>query len=212
MKTFNTATLYRCVKTACTAIALAAAAGSVARAAGPESVQIGEHVLFNTSQSVDGATILIRDRRSRSVYATISSRALEPDTAYSIWWAVFNRPRYCSEAYRCTVSDLETFGGDPRVRASVFWGGGFISDASGVANISLRLAQGRTERELFANTRDYGLHNLRGAEIHLVLRSHGPTGLAGSVAEQIGTANLACPPEGCQNVFASIHPADPAGG
>ena len=69
----------------------------------------------------------------------------------------------------------------------------------------------RTERELFASSRNSGLRNLKGSEIHVVLRSHGPAGVAGTIAEQIGTANLACPSEGCQNVYTSIHVPEPSG-
>jgi len=177
-----------------------------------EVTSISDHTVFNSSQVVDGATILVRDYAHDTVHASISSRALEPDTAYSIWWAIFNEPQHCTEAYVCTVNDLEVFGGDPSVKASVFWAGGFLSDQSGVANTTLRLGTGRTDRELFAQTENHGLQNLLGAEIHVVLRTHGPAGVAGSIAEQIGTANMACPTDGCQNVFASIHLAEQIGG
>lgn len=173
-----------------------------------EVTSVSGHTVFNSAQTVDGATILVRDYAHDTVHATISSRALQPDTAYSVWWAVFNQPAYCIEPYQCGLDDLEVRGGNPAVKASVFWAGGFLSDHSGVANTSLRLGTGRTSRELFAQTKDYGLQNLLGAEIHVVLRTHGPAGVAGSVAEQIGTANMACPAEGCQNVFASIHLAE----
>ena len=80
-----------------------------------------------------------------------------------------------------------------------------MTDGTGTVNTAVEITPGRTDRELFANTEDYGLQNFWGAEIHVVMRSHGPTGLAGTVAQQVGTANLACPPEGCSNEFASIH-------
>lgn len=176
-----------------------------------EVTSISDHTVFNSEQEVNGATILVRDHAHETIHASISSRALDPDTAYSIWWAIFNEPQHCVEPYLCTVSDLEVFGGDPSVKASVFWAGGFLSDGSGVANTTLRLGTGRTDRELFAQTNNYGLENLLGAEIHVVLRTHGPAGVAGSVAEQIGTANMACPADGCQNVFASIHLAEQSG-
>lgn len=170
-----------------------------------ESIENSDHYVFNTADKVNGATTLIRNFRNREVVAHISSQALEPDTAYSIWWAVFNRPQFCAEPYTCKVTDIEAMGGDPRVKASVFWGGGFVSDDSGTSNTTIELQTGRTGRELFANTQNYGLQNLAWAEIHIVLRSHGPVGVAGPVADQIGTANEACPDDGCKNVFASIH-------
>ncbi len=170
-----------------------------------ESVEIANHTVFNTNEVVDGATILVRDFVNNVVRAQISTQALQANTAYSVWWAIFNRPQFCREPYECAVGDLEVMGGDPRVRASVFWAGGFVSDDFGTANVNLTLTPGRTTRELFAKSKPYGLRNFKNAEIHAVLRTHGPTGIAGTVAEQIGTATLACPEGGCQNVFASIH-------
>ena len=171
-----------------------------------ESVEVSDHFIFNTDQIVNGSTILVRDSRHRVITATVTSRALQPNNAYSLWWAVFNYPEYCIEPYRCSVLDLEINGGDPQIKASVFWAGGFIADASGTANTALQLTRGRTDRELFAASGDYGLQNFADAELHLVLRSHGEAGVWGTVAQQIGTANEACPPQGCQNVFASFHP------
>jgi len=171
-----------------------------------ESVEVSDLVEFNTPNKVNGSVILIRDFDNRVVDVSLSTSALMPDWAYSIWWAVFNFPQYCIEPYRCSVLDLEVNGGDPRVRVSVFWGGGLIADSYGHASTALKLTPGRTGRELFAGSGDYGLMNFHGAELHLVLRSHGVAGVAGTVAEQIGTATDGCPESGCVNEFASIHP------
>ncbi|MEM1230554.1 MAG: hypothetical protein AAGI15_08465 [Pseudomonadota bacterium] len=164
-----------------------------------ESVEVAQHYQFASDVAVDGATILVRDYRNRVIDVTVTTKALVPDTAYSIWIAAFNRPWACATPYACGLGDL----GNERVKASVFWGGGLISDAFGYGGTQLKLAPGQTERELFTGG-DYGLANMR-AEVHVVLRSHGPTGVAGPVAEQLGTANAACPPAGCSNDFASIH-------
>ena len=55
---------------------------------------------------------------------------------------------------------------------------------------------------------DTGLQKLKTAEIHPVLRTHGPAGVAGTVAKQVDTASEACPAEGCRNVFFSVHRAE----
>lgn len=172
-----------------------------------EAIQVADHHIFGSNVAVDGATLLIRDYKNREVRASVMTGALEPDFAYSIWWVVFNNPQYCATPYACTGGDLEINGGDPHIKASVFYGGGMLADGTGHATTELTLVPGRTTRELFAMSKDYGLRNLRKAEIHLVIRSHGLAGIAGPVSMQIGTANQACPDAGCANVFASVHPS-----
>jgi hypothetical protein len=170
-----------------------------------ESIEVSDQHVFNTDTEVNGVTIHIRDFRNDVVTATVSTGALEPDWAYSIWWVVFNNPQYCATPGECTAGDLEVNGGDPLVKASVFWAGGLLADGSGSAETELKLVPGRTKRELFAMSKNWGLRNIRRAEIHLVLRSHGLAGIAGPVSKQVGTANEACPVSGCANVFASVH-------
>lgn len=164
-----------------------------------ESVEVGQHHLFGQDVEVNGATILIRDLENKVVDVTVTTKALVPDTAYSIWIAAFNKPQNCATAYRCGLGDL----GNPNVKASVFWGGGLISDAFGYGGTQLKIVPGRTEREIFAGG-DYGMANMK-AELHVVLRSHGDIGVAGTLATQLGTAKMACPVSGCTNNFASIH-------
>ena len=164
-----------------------------------ESVEVAQHHLFASETEVNGATILIRDFQNQVVDINVTTKALVPDTAYSIWIAVFNKPRQCATPYQCGLGDLSS----AQVEASVFWGGGVISDAFGYGTTQMKLVPGRTERELFTGG-DYGLANMK-AEIHVVLRSHGTIGVAGNLATQIGTARQACPPENCSNDFASIH-------
>ena len=169
-----------------------------------ESVEISQHHEFPSGPEVDGVTTLVRDFRNKVVRIEVTSAALEPDTAYSIWLAVFNSPHECGTPWACGLSDIA----NPAVRTSVFYGGGLLSDANGYGGTSMTLQPGKTNRELFANMSDLGLQDIYNAEIHVVLRSHGPIGVAGPAALQIGTANLACPVSGCANVFASIPSAN----
>lgn len=170
-----------------------------------ETVQISDHQMVGSGMEVDGATTLIRDYRNKVIHANVTTNALEPDFAYSIWWVVFNNPQYCASPYACASSDLEINGGDPRIKASVFYGGGMLADGGGSTNTVMTLLPGKTKRELFAQSRDWGLRNIRKAEIHVVIRSHGLAGIAGPVSKQIGTGNEACPESGCANKFFSIH-------
>lgn len=178
-----------------------------------ESVEISDFHVFNTDQKSKGAVILIRDFNNNVIDVTLTTNDLVPGNAYSIWIAVFNNPWHCSD--ECGVDDLPgpNPNADPRVRPSVFHGGGFLADSAGSANASFKIVPGRTSRELFGGTQNWGLQRLWGTEIHIVLRSHGPAldptnpadAAIGSIANQIGTASEACNPT-CANVFASIHP------
>ena len=172
-----------------------------------ESVEISDFYVFNTDQKVNGATILVRDFVNRVIDVDLSIDALDPGGAYSIWVAVFNNPWYCSDA--CGLDDLPGINpaADKRVRPSVFYGGGFLADSGGSGTASFKIVPGRTSRELFAATENYGLERLWGSEIHIVLRSHGAA-VTGSVANQIGTASGTCNTATgmCQNVFTSFHP------
>jgi hypothetical protein len=184
-----------------------------------ESVEVSDLYKFSAAPTdqdkVIGGAILVRDYENRVVDATLTSSALSPGHVYSIWIAVFNNPWFCSDP--CGINDLPFQNGDPRVDTSVFYGGGFIADASGSGGTALKIVPGRTRRELFApvmsNNSGLRRDRLRWAHIHLVLRDHGLPVL-GQVAKQIGTASEACnpdpaypPPSGmtCFNAFASFH-------
>lgn len=171
-----------------------------------ESVEISDFYAFNTDVKTEGATILVRDFKRRTVDVDLYANDLQPGWAYSIWIAVFNNPEFCSEP--CGVDDLPgpNPDADPRVRPSVFYGGGLLADGTGHGSASFGIPIGRTQRELFGGTMNYGLQHLYKAHIHVVLRSHGEA-LVGGIAEQIGTASMTCnTAEGCQNVIASFHP------
>lgn len=193
-------------------LAVASAPASAGRYAF-ESMEISDFYVFNTDQKSQGAVILVRDYNNNVIDVNLTTNDLVPGNAYSIWIAVFNNPWHCSDP--CGLDDLPGVNpdADPRVHPSVFYGGGFLADAAGSANVSLKLVPGRTSRELFAATKNYGLERLWGTHIHVVLRSHGPAldptnpadAAIGSVAQQIGTASAACNPV-CANVLASFHP------
>lgn len=170
-----------------------------------ESIQVADHFMFVPDADpiiVPGATILIRDFKADIVTATVTSSALVPNDAYSIWWVVFNRPWKCMTPWACGSGDLS----NPATKSSVFWGGGILASSEGYGTTQLQMRPGRTNRELFGPLRtDTGLQNIRKAEIHVVLRTHGPVGMAGTVAQQLGTVGEACPLPDCANKYFSVH-------
>ncbi len=121
-------------------------------------------------------------------------RGLTPDSAYSLWWVVFNKPDNC--LFGCDVRDL--FAG----HGQVFYGGGFVTDPSGQGDVSAEARVGRIPEgaDRFSEVApiafdppliidpatETGLRRPHRAMIHVVVRYHGAVD-APNVAGQIGT-------------------------
>lgn len=130
----------------------------------------------------------ILQRTKHELWATISTSGLDPNSAYTVWWVIFNNPGACADP--CGPDDL----GNEAVGATVYHGTGFVTGPDGLANVSL-------------HTSDTGIPsgadvllpgglkrgNGFGAEVHLVLRGHGPP-VIGSVADQISSFAGECGP------------------
>lgn len=196
------------------AILVLAAGAQVALAGGSDKpkrpfVTVSNMHVFPAGAAVVGASVMTRDETG--VDATVSTNALSPAGAYSWWWVVFNRPQYCVDG--CGLDDLPVgatpvSNGDPRVRSSLLWGGGFVADETGAANTAARLERGAPPGEVRFGP---GLANLKRSEIHIVLRSHGDA-IPGEIAEQIGSFDGGCTLEErtagtCPNVnvLAAVH-------
>lgn len=117
-------------------------------------------------------------RMLSGVRLRIDTTGLQPGGAYTVWWVIFNNPAACAPA-GCSRADL----GNPAVAGSVMNATGGVADANGEAefnaflpigfmhtNPSDEAANGKFNRQL----QGAGLQNLKGAEIHAVIKSHGP--------------------------------------
>ena len=159
------------------------------------------HAFGNPEAERAGAATLMR--MPNQVSANIRASDLDPDSAYTAWWVVFNNPAACA-SIPCTGADLR----NPAVKGANFYATGFISDSTGTANISAELKAGRLAEGIEAIDFDTGvkpkLKRGKGmsAEIHLVLRTHGPV-MPGWTAEQISSGEFgACEP--CANQQAAV--------
>ncbi|HZA67698.1 MAG TPA: hypothetical protein VE592_12145 [Geminicoccaceae bacterium] len=176
----------------------AGAAGSAA-AAHRAKVQSANVHDFVTGEDLAGAGILTRERGR--VWANISASGLGQDAAYTVWWVVFNNPSACSDP--CGSDDLESLAVDP----AIFYATGFITGEDGTANISAHLQAGRipdgADTLVDANEDGVGLRRGNGfkAEIHLIVRSHGPI-LVGLADQQIGSFAGACDVNVCADLQA----------
>ncbi len=139
-------------------------------------------------------------RENSGISATFRTGQLRADHAYTLWIVVFNRPANCSKP--CNDDDIFV-GGDPRgpmndakIKAAdihAVYGGGKVAGASGTTGIDTRLRVGDASREDLLAKINPGaaLKDARGAEVHLVLRSHGPR-IPGRVEEQLGSYAGGC--------------------
>lgn len=157
--------------------ALLLALGSVAPAWGSGSAdrETSDVFDFADEQPIEGAVAELT-RTDTGVGYSLRTAGLVEGHAVSIWWVIFNNPEECATgpAEPCEIDDLF----NPDVAASVQSGGGHAVGASGKAGFAGHLNEGQVTtshplHEAF-DLENPGLLNPRGAEIHLVVRSHGP--------------------------------------
>ena len=102
-------------------------------------------------------------------FQEIFAEGLTPGDAVTSWWVIFNNPEACTDGV-CDGDDVMPFPGNAAARVSVLLGDGKVVNSDGSAYFVDFLAEGNTTEAVFGP----GLVNRRTAEIHYVLRSHGP--------------------------------------
>lgn len=145
--------------------------------------------------SVVGSSKLVRT--GSGISASIRTSGLTPDDVVTVWIVIFNDPTECAST-PCTASDRF----DPAVDAHAVYGAGHVIGGDGTAGYGLHLNEGDASREDLWGTGP-ALTDAEGAEIHLVLRTHGQK-QPGNVSEQSHSAGLGCNPQ-CVNVQFSMH-------
>lgn len=150
-----------------------------------------------------GSSTLWRTWRTNgAVSLAIQGAGLTPGDVYTVWWAIFNHPEFCT-APGCAPKDFPQNGGDPGVQASLGWATGRVADEFGQASFAAHLVSGEgfPGQVLFGP----GLLNARGAEIHAVVRSHGPAAaLTSAQLEAALTTELGgCAPNNGPNTCAN---------
>ena len=165
--------------------------------------------VFGSSTVIPAAGSTV-SRNNDGVFWNISTSSLTPGEVVTLWVAFFNNPRYCDQtAPGCDPSDMN----NPLVNGSLQYGGGAIVGANGRADFSGYLAVGDNTGFFilpgFASMPNPapGLVNPKGADIHLVIRRHGPASSdPASLQAQLGGFTGGCNVAGaCANVQASVH-------
>lgn len=166
-------------------------------AGAPNAARITTHdVLAFGTMTVTGRSKL--KRTGSGISASLQTSALTPGDVVTVWIVVFNNPQACATS-PCTADDR--FNDD--VDAHAVYGAGHVIGGNGTAGYGVHLHVGDASREDLWNQGRPALTDPFGAEIHLILRTHGQK-QPGSVHDQIHSANLGCHPT-CQNVQFSIH-------
>lgn len=138
---------------------------------------------------VTGAATL--HRNGNGITVNYKTTGLMQNHAYTLWWVIWNKPENCDGP----CDDADFFIAD-QVEVDVLYGGGHVVGASGKGNFSATLKAGDDSgsiNDLFGLPPAGGLQvgNTMAAEVHMVLRSHGPA-VPGLVNEQIGSYEGGC--------------------
>jgi quercetin dioxygenase-like cupin family protein len=178
---------------------------------------------FADASVVAGASAVLK-RMNYGVSTSVETAGLEPGEALTMWWVVFNRPENCSDG-ECGENDIFNMNADGEFvlnddgsppfnwdgigasKISVNYADGHVIDDSGAASFRGQLPIRDTSRAILGGP---GLTDPMGAEIHLVLRSHGQS-MSGKVDEMITTINGGCsddwPNAPCEDVQFAVFKA-----
>lgn len=182
---------------------------------------------FDDGSHAGGQSILVRNGDQGTISAKINATHLERGHAYTYWWVVFNDPSKCAVDFECGPADLFNDPTNPalgfntdqidKVGISVLGGNGEIANNGGRAMFT---------GTLFADTGlghevvigpdglfvDGGSLLQSGsvmtAEIHIVLRDHGPALSGADLAEQLMTFAGNCTPLTSGGIGTGDHPCD----
>ncbi len=147
--------------------------------AGPgnsETAQIFTFPLLGPVVPVDGATTKLV-RTDFGVAARVQTNSIPAGDAVTIWMVVFNNPDACqfpTDLGQCSDPDIA----DPAVVADVMYLAGNVVGNSGKASFAGHKKIGENTGSIFVpllppGVEPPGLQNPTGAEIHLVVHTHG---------------------------------------
>lgn len=138
-------------------------------------------------------------RSKNAISASLDTGELSEDgTTYTLWWVIFNNPQECENGVpgltTCGENDLLVFGGKPEINSSALFAAGNVIGNTGLLNFGSHLEEGELPGGDGQVVWGPGLIDSKKAEVHLVVRSHGPV-QAGIEVEQITTFGGGCTSE-----------------
>jgi len=143
-----------------------------------------------TFTKVLGTSTLYRNEDGISV--TYETSGLTPGHVYTLWWVVWNKPENCTIPFACGEPDFEIA---DQVEVEVLNAYGHVADErGGIGTFTANLKENDNSESVnpvFGLPYYGGLHDAQTAEIHLVLRSHGPA-IRGKVYDQMSSYEGGC--------------------
>lgn len=139
-------------------------------------------------------------RRDDGISYSLRTNSLRAGHAVTLWVVVVNNPAACAND-PCAAPDILL---NPATNAQVTYGTGHVVGGSGVAGLAGHLDRGPLPDGWLAGR---GLHDPRGAEIHLVLNDHGPL-LPAFMPEMIQTYRAGCTDASLPPIFPASAKAD----
>ncbi len=162
-----------------------------------------EVIRFSDMEVVEGARAGLL-READAVRTRTHTTELPHRDVVTLWWVIFNNPEECEHgAGQMACGEMDLFDGPDGptgVEPSCVYADGSIVGKNRTARYHDRLTMGEVRDSCIdhfvgafeeVEGKDYGLTNPAGAEIHLVMRSHGPL-IPGRVPEQRSTFAGGC--------------------
>jgi hypothetical protein len=163
--------------------------GVSAKASSKQSAEIGSPF------GITGTSTLHRNKNGITV--NFKAENLNPG-AYTFWWVIWNNPENCVVENACLDPDFPLPGSVVNdVGVEVMYAGGHVVGNNGKGNFSGHLNAGDDTPESmntsfgFPSVGGLAVGNTFDAEVHIVLRTHGPV-VPGLVNEQISSYGGGC--------------------
>ncbi len=119
-----------------------------------------------------------------------------PSGTYTVWWVLFNEPGNCSDG-ECGMDDLS----NEDAEASALWATGGVVGNDGVGEFFAYLTEHEALGQVLLGD---GLTDAKKAEVHLVIRWHGPpSGDVDTLKDQFTTVEGGCSP--CEDQQFAVH-------
>jgi len=160
-KTFNCSLM----TAAAVAIALPAAAEQISNA-NVYTRDVETHPSQGDVRVIEGATARLMTTAD-GVWASLDTRELTPGNAYTLWFVAINKPEAC-ENTPCKAPDVLKL--SDQTQSDVGYGDGLIAGPDGTGRFVAYRPVGELPQAWIGN----GLQAPQSAEIHLVVRDHGP--------------------------------------